>query len=323
MAKYDIYGMGNALVDMEFKIDDEFLVKNNIDKGLMTLVDADRQHEIIDAYDGNSIRACGGSAANTVIAAAQFGSRTYYSCRVADDEAGEFYLADLKENQVDCEMLEKAEGITGKCIVMVTPDAQRSMNTFLGITADYSKKDINENALKDSKWLYIEGYLVASPTAREAAVLAKRIADRNDVKTALTFSDPNMVEHFHSGMDEIIGSGVDLLFSNRDEALTFTKTDSIEASVEKLKKIAKNIAITDGANGAYVWDGDKLHHVKTRQIKPIDTNGAGDMFAGAFLYALNTGKNLVECAEFGCLGASHIVETFGPRLSRDKAKSLL
>ena len=235
MKHYDIYAMGNALVDMEFRVEEQYLADNKIDKGLMTLIDQERKQVLLDSYRGEMERACGGSAANTAIAAAQLGANVYYSCRVAQDEAGDFYFNDLKENGVDGRRSEKVgeEAVTGKCIVMVTPDADRTMNTFLGATTDYSKAEINEEALKNSQYLYIEGYLVASPTAKEASVAAKGIADKNQVKTALTFSDPNMVEFFKDGMKEMIGSGVEFIFCNEQEALTFSgKTDLNEAIAE-------------------------------------------------------------------------------------------
>ncbi len=323
MENYDVYGMGNALVDMEFKVEPSFLEKMNIDKGLMTLVEHERTEEILDSFSGDGIRACGGSAANTVIALSQFGGHGFYSCKVASDEAGQFYLNDLKDNNVQTFDRALDEGITGKCLVMVTPDADRTMNTFLGITSEYSEKEIFMDDLKKSKYLYIEGYLVASPTARHAAAKAKRIADKNNIKTSLTFSDPNMVEFFRSGMDEIIGSGIDLLFCNKDEALKYAQCDNLEEAIEKMKKIAKMIAVTTGSEGALVWDGEKLLKAKSRSVKAIDTNGAGDMFAGAFLYAHTKGHSPLKAAEFGCFAASHIVEKFGPRLSTEEANKVL
>lgn len=323
MSKYDIYAIGNALVDMEFRVEDDFLKANNVDKGLMTLIDLPRKEELLSAYNGDMIRASGGSAANTVIASAQLGANTYYSCRVADDEAGKFYLNDLKANGVDSEIdTSTIDGVTGKCIVMVTPDAQRSMSTFLGATADYSKKEINESSLENSNFLYIEGYLVASPTAREAAAYAKRYADKHNVKTALTFSDPNMVSHFKSGMEEIIGSGVEIIFANEDEALTFSGKSDLNEAIKEIRKFCNILTVTRGEKGAVVSFEDELIEVPTEQVKPVDTNGAGDMYAGAFLYGLNERLPLELCARLGCACAGAVVQSFGPRLRKEVVQDI-
>ncbi|NOQ87490.1 MAG: adenosine kinase, partial [Gammaproteobacteria bacterium] len=164
MSKYDVYGLGNALVDMEFEINDQFLQDNSIDKGVMTLVDENQQHELIeqlDAFEGN--KASGGSAANTLIAVSSMGGSSYYSCKVADDDLGHFYLNDLKAAKVDCNMEGKHKGgITGKCLVMVTPDAERTMHTFLGVSSELSPYEVSEDAIKNSGYCYLEGYLTTS-----------------------------------------------------------------------------------------------------------------------------------------------------------------
>jgi sugar/nucleoside kinase (ribokinase family) len=173
--KYDVYGIGNALVDMEFEVSTDFLQKASIQKGLMTLVEESRQTEIISNLHGiQHKRSCGGSAANTMIAISQFGGKSFYSCKVANDETGNFYYKDLLENGVHTNLSTHhlEAGVTGKCIVLITPDADRTMNTFLGITSNFSQKELIEAHIMDSNYLYIEGYLVASPTGKEAAVKA-------------------------------------------------------------------------------------------------------------------------------------------------------
>jgi sugar/nucleoside kinase (ribokinase family) len=323
--KYDVYGLGNALVDMEFEISPDFLTKANIEKGLMTLVDEQRQSEIINTFHGiQHRRSCGGSAANTMIAVSQFGGKSFYSCKVASDETGDFYFKDLMENGVDTNLASgKLEtGITGKCIVMITPDADRTMNTFLGITSNFSVKELVEDHLKNSEWVYIEGYLVASPTGKEAAIKAKKIANTHNVKTALTFSDVNMVNFFGEGLGEMIGDGVDLLFCNESEAYAYTKKNNIEEASVELKKIAKTFAVTLGAKGAFIFDGKKEIHVVTMPVEAIDTNGAGDLFAGAFLYGINHGLNFAEAGKLGCLASSLLVTQFGARLKLEQTKKI-
>jgi sugar/nucleoside kinase (ribokinase family) len=295
--KYDVYGMGNALVDMEFKVNDDFFTQNNVEKGLMTLVEEDRQNELLnilhEVHNDGLKRQCGGSAANSVIAVSQFGGKSFYSCKVAKDETGEFYLNDLSENGVDTKYTKETapEGITGKCMVMITPDAERTMNTFLGITATYSEAETDFEALKNSKWLYVEGYLVASPTGQAAAEKAIAFAKENGVKVAYTMSDPNMVKFFKDNIDKLLKGKIDLLFCNEAEAIEYTGKSSIDEAREALKEHAHNFAITLGKNGAVIWDGNTFIDIEPYKTDAVDSNGAGDMFAGAFLYGITHGMN--------------------------------
>lgn len=324
--KYDIYGIGNALVDIVTEVDDSFLEKFKIEKGLMTLVDAERQFELVEAiHMPSSEKACGGSAANSIIAASQFGGNCYYSCKVAKDDMGKFYLEDLKKNGVDTNLTPETapEGITGKCLVMTTPDANRTMNTYLGITATFSSDQVNEAALQDSTYLYLEGYLVTSESGVEAMKKAKKIAEETGVKVALTFSDPSMVKYFKSQMEQVVGASVDLLFCNEEEAMLFTDTTNIGEAREALKKVAKKFAITQGSNGAMIFDGDTFIDIEPYKVQAVDTNGAGDMFAGAFLYGITHGHSYAEAGKIASLASSKIVAKFGPRLEWHEAKEIL
>jgi sugar/nucleoside kinase (ribokinase family) len=323
--KFDVYGIGNALVDMEFEVTPEFLTNAKIEKGLMTLVDEERQHEITSTLSAmNHKRSCGGSAANTMIAISQFGGKSFYSCKVASDETGDFYFKDLMDNGVETNLSTSSleSGITGKCIVLITPDADRTMNTFLGITAYFSAKELIEEHIKNSNYLYIEGYLVASPTGKEASVKARKIAETHGVKTALTFSDVNMVNFFADGLKEMIGDGVDLLFCNEAEAFAYTKSNDLNEAVAALKKIAKTFAITMGPKGALVYDGKEEMHIEAKAVRPVDTNGAGDLFAGAMLFGINNGMNYRQAAKLGCMASSTLVTQFGPRLDRSQAQQI-
>lgn len=329
MAQNDVYGIGNALVDMEFKVTDEFYASNNVEKGLMTLVDAERQAELLASLKKQNLkevkRQCGGSAANTMIAISQFGGKSFYSCKVASDDTGKFYLGDLEENgvrtQASFEQLE--EGVTGKCMVMVTPDAERTMHTYLGISSEFSKTEIREDEIKNSKWLYIEGYLVASPSGQEAAVLSRKIAKDNNVKTAFTFSDPNMVRFFKDNISEIIGDGLDLIFCNEEEVMEFCGTRDLLEAREKLKEVAKTFVITLGKNGAIIWDGTTFIDIEPHKVEAVDSNGAGDMFAGAFLYALTQGESMAHAGKLASLASSRVVSQFGPRLTWANAQEVL
>ncbi len=324
MSKYDVYGLGNALVDMEFEINDQFLHDNNIDKGVMTLVDENQQHELIeqlDAFEGN--KASGGSAANTLIAVSSMGGSSYYTCKVADDDLGHFYLNDLKTANVDCNMEGKHKGgITGKCLVMVTPDAERTMHTFLGVSSELSPYEVSEEAIKNASYCYLEGYLTTSESGKAANIQARKIAEKNNIKTALTFSDPFVAEHFRQGFTETIGNGIDLLFCNEVEALSYTRKNSIDEAVEVIKTFAKTFAITLGAEGAAVYDGSNLISIAANPVKAVDTNGAGDLFAGAFMYGLTHGRSFEEAGILASKASSIIVSQFGPRLKLQQYQSL-
>ena len=324
--KYDIYGIGNALVDIVTEVSDDFLEENNVEKGLMTLIEEDRQNElynVISSHESN--KQCGGSAANSIIAVSQFGGKSFYSCKVANDEQGHFYMSDLRSNGVDSNLTEDnlPEGITGKCLVMTTPDASRTMNTFLGITQTYSVAQLDVEALISSKYLYIEGYLVTSENGVEAMKTAKQLAIENDVKVALTFSDPSMVKYFKSQMEEVVGNGVDLLFCNEEEAMLFTEMDNIVDAREELKKFAKHFAITLGANGATIFDGDTFIDIEPYKVEAIDTNGAGDLFAGAFMFGVTNGHTYAEAGKIASLASSKVVTKYGPRLESQQAKDIL
>ena len=326
MKKYDVYGIGNALVDMEFQVEDSFFENFKIDKGLMTLVDEVRQNELMKVINPEQTKMkSGGSAANTIIAVSQFGGTSFYSCKVGDDPLGDFYLEDLKLAGVDCNLHNgyRSSGITGKCLVMITPDAERTMNTFLGITAEISPSELDEEALKDSKYLYIEGYLVASVSGFEAMIASKKIAENNGVKTSLTFSDPNMIMYFRKNMEAVLGSGIDLLFCNEEEAKVFTQKESLKEAREELKKVARTFAITLGKNGAVIFDGDTFIDIEPYDVKAVDSNGAGDMFAGAFLYGLTHGHSYAQSGKIASLASSRIVAQYGPRLEWHQAREIL
>lgn len=323
--KYDVYAIGNALVDMEYEVQDQFFADNKIDKGLMTLVDEERQNALLKSLGRDPLKQqCGGSAGNTIIATAQFGGKGFYSCKVAKDATGDFYFQDLKDNGVDSnlQMEERQEGTTGKCLILITKDAERTMNTFLGITATIGKQQVVEAAIKESKYMYMEGYLAPSPSGRDAAVLAKKVADENNIKTAITFSDVNMVKFFRDGLQEMIGKGVDLLFSNEAEALAWANTTDLMIAREELKKIAKTFVITRGENGAMIFDGDTFIDIEPYKVKAIDSNGAGDMYAGAFLYAITHNHTYASAGKLASLAASKIVSQYGPRLKWHEAQDI-
>jgi sugar/nucleoside kinase (ribokinase family) len=326
MKKYDVYGIGNAIVDIVTEVDHGFFEKNRIEKGVMTLVDEKRQLELMNVIDMKKSRMSGGgSAGNTVVAVNQFGGYSFYSCVVAQDELGKFFLEDLKRNSVDTNLAYEncPSGHTGRCLVMTTPDAHRTMNTFLGVSSFLAPEHLYEEAIKNSSYVYLEGYLVASPKGLEAMKEAKRIAEKNKTNVALTFSDPSMVKYFSSQMTEVLGASVDLLFCNDEEAMIFTGTQSIEEARLKLRDVAKKFVITLGANGALIFDGDTFIRIEPYTVRAIDTNGAGDMFAGSFLYGITHKHSYAEAGKLASLASSRVVSQFGPRLAPNQVKQVL
>ena len=327
MEPIDIVGIGNALVDQEFEVTDEFLQQHRIEKGLMTLIEDEDQERLIQllSHQGElKKQSGGGSAANSLVGFAQFGGKAFYCCKVADDQAGQFYCDDLERIGITTSIgHKKHEGKTGRCLVMVTADAERTMRTYLGITADLSVDELDENAIARAKYLYIEGYLVTSPIARQAIVRAKEIARANGTKIAVTCSDPAMVKYFRDGIDLILEGGVDVLFCNEEEGKLLTGTDDAQEALQLLQQKAKLVALTLGKNGALVGDGERQVAVPGVKVKAIDTNGAGDMFAGAMMFGLIRNYSLAACGLLASHAAAEVVSNFGPRLTRDKQQQLL
>jgi len=324
--QYHIYGIGAALVDTEITLTDSDLAAMKVDKGVMTLVDEARQRELLDYLADHLVasnKASGGSAANTIIAASYFGCKNVYSCKVANDDNGHFYIGDIKAAGVTYPAhITPPAGTTGKCLVMITPDAERTMNTFLGISETLSVAELDVSAIAHSEFAYIEGYLVTSPTGRAAAIALREHAKANGTYTVLSLSDPAMVQFFRDGLLEMIGDGVDILFCNSDEAIGFTQTADLISAAEALKKYTRHFAITRGNEGALLFDGKDYIEVSANKVTAVDTNGAGDMFAGAFLYALSQGHGYKTAGEFASLAASKVVSQFGPRLKAEQHAEL-
>jgi sugar/nucleoside kinase (ribokinase family) len=325
MKKTNIYAIGAALVDTEVTVSDDFLQGHSIDKGVMTLVEQPRQAELLNAlnsYGASLHRQSGGSACNTAVAASYFGATACFGGKVANDNDGRLFASDLEQANVAFYSAKSGAGVTGKCLVMVTDDAERTMNTYLGVSDAFSEAEIDHNALKESQWFYIEGYLQTDDRRTAVVKTAVGKAKNYGVKVALSLSDPFVAQLFGDNLKSIIGDGVDLIFCNKDEAQAFTEADSLDSAAEKLKAYAKTFAITDGANGALVFDGQALFHAPAVKAKAIDSNGAGDMFAGAFLYAISAGEDYQSAAQLANKAAAMVVERFGPRLEAADFKKL-
>jgi sugar/nucleoside kinase (ribokinase family) len=325
MRRYHVYGIGNALVDMEYEVTVDDLEKLRIDKGVMTLVDEDHQIEIMGhLQEHQHQKGSGGSAANSVIALSQLGGKGFYSCKVASDALGHFYMDDLIGGGVDTNHhTDREEGHTGRCLVLVTPDTDRTMVTHLGINGELSEKELVPEALRSSHYFYTEGYLVTSSSARNLSITAKAMAEQARVKTAISLSDPNVVAHFKEGLMDMIGRGVDLMFANQVEAMGMADTEDLNDAVDLLKRIAKEFAITRGPKGALVYDGKDLIEIDPVKVEAVDTVGAGDMFAGAFLYGLSQGWTHRRAGELAAAASAELVTSLGPRLEAPETQTVL
>ena len=322
---YDVYGVGNALVDMEHSVDDAYLRDHGIAKGHMTLIDEARMDTLLASLDGReATRMCGGSAANTAYAVCGLGGSSYYSCRVAGDEAGAYFLSEIGAAGVDTNRHDPhAPGKTGRCLVLVTADAERSMNTCLGVSNALDPGDINTEALARASYLYIEGYLSSSTSGRAAAVRAREVAEDEGVRTSMTLSDPAMVGFFRDGLTTMLGNGVHQLFCNEEEALAWTRTDRIDIAVNELRDIASCVNITLGSAGCLVATSAGRRRVSGFQVTANDTTGAGDIYAGACLYVLTHGGSTDAAAKFANYAAAELVTRYGARLANTAAYKAL
>ena len=316
--KYNVYGIGNALVDIQYRVEPGFFETAGIEKGAMTLIEEDRQKALLaQLADAPAERSSGGSAANTMIGLSCFGGSAYYGCKVADDEDGRFYLNDLVEAGVGADSSTHTGGRTGTCLVMITPDADRTMNTFLGITATFGPEQVESDVAAESDAVYIEGYLLSADSGFEAAQRAQKAAQDAGTLVALTLSDPFIVTVFKERVKTLIDGGIDLLFCNESEAQAYTETDSTDAACQALDGLVAEYAVTCGPDGARVGRKGTVHHSPGVKVDALDTNGAGDMFAGAYLYGITNGHSLEEAAKLATYASAQVVAKYGPRLDKN------
>ena len=318
-----LFAIGNALVDQEFRVADASLRAMDLTKGHMALIDEAALHESI-AKLGAPMRRCGGgSAANTAAALAGFGGEAHFCGRVANDDIGRWFVSDLQGYNVATRAVSPSDaGISGQCLVLISDDAERTMLTFLGVSAELREQDVDERALASADLVYIEGYMAGSEVSTNTCLKALALARSRGVDTALTLSDASMIQLCRTHLERMIEGGLTHLFCNLEEALLFTGADTLEHASAALGSHAKHLHITLGAKGSLCRSAGASARSGTPSglaIDVVDTTGAGDMYAGGVLYAYSRGAEGAEMAAMGNFAAAHIVSHFGARLPARKA----
>ncbi len=319
MKKFQIVGIGNAMVDVLTRADEAFLAEAGIEKGIMQLIDMDRAVSLYSKI-GPAKEISGGSAANTIAGIAHLRGRTAYVGKVKDDQLGAIFAHDLRAQGAVYETAlapRSAEQETGRCIVVVTPDGERSMNTYLGVTEFLEPSDIDPAMMADADWIYLEGYRFDGPDSHAAFAKAINACKGHGGRVSLTLSDPFCVERHRDAFRMMIREDVDLLFCNRAEILSMYRTDDFEAALAAAALEVEIVACTDSENGAHVLSGGKRWDVPAIPTDIVDATGAGDLFAGAFLWGLTNEHDLETCGRMGCVAASEVISHIGARPEAD------
>lgn len=315
-AQFDVVGIGNALVDVIAHAGDDFLDREQLVKGSMTLIDTERAVGLYQAL-GSAVEMSGGSAANTMCGVASFGGRAAYIGKVSADDLGVVFGHDLRAVGVafrpGLRPTEEAMA-TGRCIIVVTPDAQRTMNTYLGVSSLLHPEDVDTAAIADGSVLYMEGYLFDRPDAKEAFWLAASVAHQHQRQVSLTLSDTFCVERHHSDFRKLVREQVDILFGNEHELCALYETDDFEAAIRALRDDGVMAAITCGAEGSVIATADGVVKVPAEPVEQVlDTTGAGDLYAAGFLFGYTAGRSLPECGRLGSIAAAEVISHVGPR----------
>ena len=311
---YDVVGLGNALVDVIAQTDDAFLEQQQLVKGSMALVDTDRAVSLYEALQGG-VEMSGGSAANTMCGIASFGGRAAYIGKVAQDALGDTFSKDMQAVGVDFKRPASGSSVpTGRCIIAVTPDAQRTMNTFLGISSLLTPADLDAAAIAAGAILYLEGYLYDQPEAKVAFRAAAEIAHKHNRQVSLTLSDSFCVDRHRADFRALISDEIDILFGNEAELLALYETDTFEFAVTQLRQDCTVAAITRSELGSVVVTKDGVVEVAAQPVaQVVDTTGAGDLYAAGFLYGYTRGMDLHTCATLGHIASAEVISHVGPR----------
>ena len=320
---YDVIGVGNAIVDVLSPAEDGFLTQHGLDKGMMTLIDTDQAAALYDAM-GPGIEASGGSAANTLAGIASLGGNGAYLGKVRNDTLGGVFSHDIKAIGVDYRTPPATGGAaTARCLIFVTPDAQRTMQTYLGISVELGPDDIDEGAIAESRITYLEGYLFDPPAAKQAFVKAAEIAHAAGRKVALTLSDPFCVARHRAEFMHLISGHVDVVFANEEETKSLFEVDDFDAALQRIRGHCDIAALTRSEKGSVIVAGNDIHVIDAAPVgKVVDTTGAGDLFAAGFLYGLTRDLSLVDCGRIGGLAAAEIIGHYGARPEVSLAKLL-
>jgi sugar/nucleoside kinase (ribokinase family) len=312
--RFDVVGIGNALVDVIAPADEEFLVRHELVKGSMTLIETERAVELYAALD-RAVEMSGGSAANTVCGIASLGGRAAYIGKVNGDDLGDVFGHDMRAVGVTFHRRPGNHGTpTGRCVIVVTPDAERTMNTYLGVSSLLSVDDLDDSVVADSEVLYMEGYLFDRDDAKAAFRHAAEVAHANDRLVSLTLSDSFCVDRHRADFRALVQDRVDLLFGNSDELRSLYELDSFDDAVSALRDECEFAAITVGAKGCVIVTPDELLEVPAVPVdRVIDTTGAGDLFAAGFLHGLTSGRDLPTCGYYGAVAAAEVISHVGPR----------
>jgi sugar/nucleoside kinase (ribokinase family) len=319
-ATYDVTAIGNAIVDVLAQADDKFLDAQGLPKGAMSLIDADQAHALY-ALMGPGVEASGGSAGNTAAGIAALGGKVAYIGKVADDQLGEVFGHDIRAIGVTFNTTPLKDSLpTARCLIFVTPDAQRTMQTFLGACTQLGPADIDIEVVADSKVVFIEGYLWDLPAAIEGILKAAKAAKEAGRKVAFTTSDSFCVGRFRDQFLDFIKNDVDILFANEAEILSLFEVDDFDTAVEKARGLAEIVAITRSEKGSVVLSGNDTHVIPSQKVEVVDTTGAGDAYAAGFLYGYTQGKPLDACGRLGGIVASEAISHYGARAETDLKK---
>lgn len=320
MKRFDLCGLGNCLIDMLVDIGEEPFQELAIDKGSMHLVESDEQARLLNRFaDADPAKVSGGSVANSVVSFAQLGGRAAFLGSVANDPNGNFYRQEFESLGIAFPVLPADEGATGTSLVLITPDAERTMRTNLGVSTLLSARHMNEKVISDSEWLFVEGYLFANPeNGQQAVARAIEIAKRNGCRVAITFSESWVVEAFRDAVEPAVRNA-DLIFANEAEACAYTGVKDVEEAFQRLKKLVPNVAITLGPRGSLIYFNKVSARVEAFPCEPVDLTGAGDMFAGSFLYGVIKGVEPPDAARRANLLASKVISQLGARMRSDVA----
>ena len=310
----DLVGIGNAVVDMLTHTDDAFLVKNNLAKGAMTLVDADQAHKLYDEM-GPAVEVSGGSASNTMAGFASLGGNGAFVGKVRNDQLGGIFSHDIQAAGVRYETPLATSGApTARCLIFVTPDAQRTMQTYLGASVALGPDDINEELIASARVTYLEGYLWASDSGREAIIKAAKIAAGAGNKVSFTLSDAFLVDAFREDFLSFICDYVDILFANEVEITALVEAQDFDDSFQHTRRLCEIAALTRSEKGSVIAAGEEIHVIDAAPVEQVvDTTGAGDLYAAGFLYGYTRNRDLAACAHMGSLAAGEIISHFGAR----------